>query len=354
MLKVVKRAELSSPQQLKLRMGAIGLALLFTALFLALAGYNPLNVYIKILEGAFTSAHRFRQTVNKAVPLALLSLGVAVAFKMKFWNIGAEGQLYMGAFGAAYVALNFGNLPSAVLLPLMAVVGAVCGGLWSTIPALLKLKFGTSETLVTLMLNYIAVMWISYLQYGPWKDPAAIGFPKIASFSKNAVLPAVFGLHIGFIIAIAAAVFVHLLLAKSKLGYEISVLGESQTTAEYAGINIAKTTLIAIFISGALCGITGMVQASGVEKTLNDQLSGGLGFTAVITTWLAKLSAANIIVVSFLFAALLQGGVYLQTALGIPSSVAEVIQAIIIFFVLGSEFFIGYRIVATPKSKEAK
>ena len=353
MLKIVRKAEPSRRNEILMRLGAVALALAASAVVMAMLGYHPLNVYQKILEGSLNSKYRFTQTINKTIPLVVLSLGISVAFKMKFWNIGAEGQLYMGAFGASWIALNFGHLPAAALLPSMMIAAVVCGGLWALIPAILKSKFSTSETLVTLMLNYIAIRWISYLQYGPWKDPEALGFPKIATFSENAVLPDVFGIHIGWIIALILAVGVHFLLGRTKLGYEIAVLGESEATARYAGMNVAKITIIAMMISGGLCGSAGMMQASAVEQTLNDQLSGGLGFTAVITSWPACLSAPAVLLVSFLSAVLLQGGAFLQSSLKIPSAVSEVLQGLILFFVLGSEFFIRYKVVYVSRKQAA-
>lgn len=356
MIKIIKKDEPTQKKETLMRISAVLIALVAAAVIMALLGYNPLQVYSKIIEGSLSSAYRFKETINKTIPLVVLSLGVAVAFKMKFWNIGGEGQLYMGAFGASYIALNFSGLSTIPLLTLMMVASIICGGLWALIPAILKAKFSTSETLVTLMLNYIAIKWISYLQYGPWKDPKAIGFPKIAAFEKAAILPSIFGIHIGWIIALVLVVIVHILLNYSKLGYEISVLGESETTARYAGMNVTKVMITAIIISGGLCGIAGMMQASAIEHTLNDQLSGGLGFTAVITTWLAQLSAPLTVVVSFLFAILLQGGTFLQSSLKIPAAVADVLQGVIIFFVLGSEFFIRYKLIFQSKlsSKEGK
>lgn len=354
MVKIIKKPDMAPRQETLLRIGAVLLALAASAVVIALIGYNPFQVFAKIVEGSLMSLYRVRETISKAIPLVVLSLGVAVAFKMKFWNIGAEGQIYMGAFGAALVAFSGAGLPSPLLLALMLLVGAALGGLWALIPAFLKLRFSASETLVTLMLNYVAQEWVSYLQHGPWKDPKAIGFPKIAQFAASATLPKVLGIHIGWIIALIMVVLVHILLNKSKLGFEISVLGESETTARYAGMNVAKTVVIAVMISGGLCGMAGMLQAAGVEHTLNDQLSGGLGFTAVITSWLARLSAPAIVVVSFLFSVLLQGGTYLQSSLQIPATVADVLQAIILFFVLGSEFFIQYSVVFSKKAgKEA-
>jgi simple sugar transport system permease protein len=348
MIRIVSRPELTGFREKSQRAAAILAALAVAALFIRLIGYNPLDVFGKIFAGSLGTAYRFRETINKAIPLCVLSLGTAVAFRMKFWNIGQEGQFYLGAYGASLWALFFPNLPSPLLLSLMFLTGFLFGGLWALIPALLKVRFSTSETLVTLMLNYVAAKWVSYLQYGPWKDPKGMGFPKIASFSSSAVLPSLFGIHIGWIIGLCLAVLVYILLKRMKLGYEIDVLGESEATARYAGISVFRVMITAILISGGLCGIAGMMQASAVERSLSDQLSGGLGFTAVITTWLARLNPLTIIVVSFLFSMLIQGGNFLQSSLQIPASISPIIQGIIIFFVLGSEFFIRYRFVLQP------
>ncbi|MDR3284947.1 MAG: ABC transporter permease [Treponema sp.] len=345
MIRIVSRTELSGATENMLRVGAVLAALAASMIVIAGIGYNPFAVYGRIIAGSLGTFYRFKETVNKAIPLTVLSLGIAVAFRMKFWNIGAEGQFCLGAYGAALAAFSFPHLPAPLLLSLMFAAGFVFGGLWALIPAFLKTRFAASETLVTLMLNYVGIKWIAYLQYGPWKDPAASGFPKIATFSKNAILPSVFGIHMGWIVALLLAGALYLVFKKSKLGYEIDVLGESEQTARYAGMNVTRIMLVSVLLSGGLCGIAGMMQASAVEHSLSDQMSGGLGFTAVITTWLAKLSPPVIVAVSFLFSLLIQGGNFLQTALKIPSAVSSILQGIIIFFVLGSEFFIRYRFV---------
>ncbi|GHT67425.1 ABC transporter permease [Spirochaetia bacterium] len=351
MIRIITRAEASPLRENLLRIAAVIAALVASALIMILIGYNPLDIYEKILTGSLGTLYRFKNTINKAIPLAALSLGTAIAFKMKFWNIGQEGQFYLGAFGASLIAFAFPNMPAPLLLSFMFITAFLFAGLWALIPALLKARFSTSETLVTLMLNYVAAKWIGFLQYGPWRDPAGSGFPKIAPFSKNAILPEVLGVHIGWIIVLILAVLLYLLLKKTKLGYEIDVLGESEATARYAGMRVLRIMIVAIMISGGLCGAAGMMQASAIERSLSDQLSGGLGFTAVITTWLARLSPPGIIIVSFLFSMLIQGGTFLQSSLQIPASISQVLQGIIIFFVLGSEFFIRYRLVWTKTER---
>lgn len=349
MLKIVKKDGLTKKDNIKIRIIAVIVSILASALIVAFMGYNPIDVFSDIVSGSIGTEYRRIQTIQKTIPLLVMALGISVAFKMKFWNIGAEGQFYVGAMTATFIALNFGAMPKYILLLLMIVASFLMAGIYCVIPAILKSKFDTSETLVTLMMNYIAIGYVTYLQYGPWKDPNAMGQPKIATFTENAVLPKVFGIHIGWIIALVIVIFVHLLITKSKVGYEIEVLGENVKTASYAGMNTLKIVLIGAIISGGICGIAGMIQASGVEKSLTSVLSGGLGFTAIIVAWLAGLSAPIIVVVSFLFSMLLQGGVFLQTSMQISATLSEVLQGIILFFVLSSEFFVNYKIVKGGK-----
>lgn len=348
----VKKSEPSNLKAASIRISAIVLALIASSLFILLLNLNPIDVYIKMVQGAFGTAYRVRETIVKAIPLVITSLGIGIAFRMQFWNIGGEGQIAMGAFAATFIALEMGDMSKPIVLLLMIVAGMLVGGLWALIPAFFKAQWGTNETIVTLMMNYIGIKWVTYLQYGPWKDPKSLGFPKIANFSDNAILPEVFGVHIGWIIALVLVVLVHIFIHHTKKGYEVAVIGESINTARYAGINIKKTILIAIMLSGGLCGLVGMIQASAVNNTLSVEITGGVGYTAIITAWLAALSAPVILVVSVLFAALLEGGSYIQTVFGIPQAAAEILQGIILFFVLGSEFFVRYKFVFDWKHKK--
>jgi len=345
MVRIVKRTGVTKTQSVYFRLLAVLLALVSSGVFILILGHNPLDVYKAMLKGAFGNMYGFKETIILAIPLVVTSLGIAVAFKMKFWNIGAEGQIFMGAFAASFFALQFPNLPRPVLLIVMAVAGIIGGGLWALVPAIFKAQFGTNETLFTLMMNYIALKWVTYLQYGPWRDPKANGFPQIASFSDNATLPRLFGIHIGWVIALILIAVMYIFIHYTKKGYEIAVIGESENTARYAGMNVKKIVVTAILLSGGLCGLAGMIQASGVNGTLSVDVSGGVGYTAIITTWLGQLSAPIILVVSFLFAVLVQGGAYIQTVFQIPQAAASLLQGMILFFVLGSEFFIQYKLV---------
>lgn len=349
MIRMSKRQGMTKANAMFIRIIAVIMALVTSSLFIALLGHSPLKVYTAMIDGSFGSKYRIIETLKVATPIILASIGIMVAFKMKFWNIGGEGQILMGAFAATYFALFYSHLPKIVLLPLMLLAGFVGGGLWALIPAIFKVKYGTNETIITLMLNYIAIKWITHLQYGPWKDPNALGFPKIANFTDNAILPKIFGLHIGWVITLLVVVLITILLHYSKWGYFISVIGESEDTARYSGMNIRKIVLLSIFASGGICGLVGFIQASAVEQTLSAGISAGYGFTAIITTWLSALMPSVIIPVSVLFAAMVKGGSFIQTAFQIPNSAAEVLQSMILFFVIGSEFFVKYKLIFIKK-----
>lgn len=354
MFRIAKRDDLTKMQIAAIRLSSIALGFIVMSLFFLGLGKNPIEVYKAMLEGCFGSSYRIKETIRLMIPLAMISLGLVVAFKMKFWNIGAEGQILMGAMGASYMALNFSQFPKLIVLALMIIAAMICGGIWSMIPAFFKDKYHTNETLFTLMLNYIALKWVIFLQYGPWKDPKAFGFPKIPNFEDSALLPQIGGLHIGWIFLLLVMAAMYIMMNKSKFGYEISVIGESENTARYAGIHVSKVTLKAIFISGAISGIVGMIQVSGVSSTLNYEISAGMGYTAIIVTWLANMKIAFIPVVAFLFAVLSQGASYIQTAFQIPQSAAEILQGIILLFALGSEFFIHYKIHHIKRSIASK
>lgn len=354
MIRIIKREDIGKRDTILIKTLSIVLALVISGIFLAAIGYDPIKVFSGMLKGAFGSTNRIRQTIIYAIPLVITAIGIAVAFKMQFWNIGGDGQIFMGAFGATLVALNLSTLPKPVLLLLMAIAAIVCGALWASISAVLKTRFNTNETIITLMLNYIALKFITYLQYDLLRDKNAMGFPKIPNFSKSAILPKLFNVHIGWIIAIVLVVAFYIIMKHSKLGYEIAVLGESENTARYAGINIKKTVMRAVLISGALCGLTGFIQASAVSQTLSIEVTGGVGYTAIIVAWLSNLNSIVILVVSMLFAGLVEGGSYIQTAFGIPNAVSSVIQALILFCVLGSEFFTKYKVVLNKVNKSSE
>lgn len=345
MLRIIKKDETSKRERLIIRIVAVFLALFLSGVFLSILNFNPINVYMSMMKGALGSEYSIKETILKAAPLIITALGVGIAFKMQFWNIGGEGQILMGAFLSSFFALKFPDTPKVLLILIMIISGMIGGALWALVPAFLKSKFKTNETIITLMMNYVALKWITFLQYGPWKDKNAQGFPKIPNFSDNAILPDFLGIHIGVVFAIILVVLIYIFMKKTKKGYEIAVLGESENTAVYAGININKTIIWAMLLSGGLCGFTGMMQSSAISNTLSVEVSGGLGYTAIIVAWLSALNPIAIFLVSILFAALTEGGSFIQTAYGIPEAAALILQSMILFFILGSEFFIRYKVI---------
>jgi len=345
LIRVVKKAEMSGKRSVILRLAALFLSLIAGALFIFCIGQNPIEIYKTIIVGSFRSPMAIQATIKIMIPLLIASLGVTLAFKMKFWNIGAEGQIIFGAICASFFALFCSGWNHIVLIIVMMVAGFIGGGLWGLLPAYFKVKYNTNETLFTLMLNYIALNIVSYLRDGPWMDPGSQGFPKIARFAVNASLDKVFGVHIGWIISIILVAALFIYLNYSKQGYEITVVGESQDTARYAGMKVKKIILRTMFLSGAVCGLGGMIQATGADITLTTSVAGGVGFTAIIVAWLAQLNPITILVVSFLFSVLEKGSSVVQSTFGLSTNCADVLQGIILFFVMGCEFFIRYGFV---------
>ncbi|MBE7063128.1 MAG: ABC transporter permease [Ruminococcaceae bacterium] len=344
---IVKKTNSAGTNPLLLSFLSLVAALIIGGLFILCLGKNPFAVYGVIIEGAFkiarTGAYVFK-TIGYAIPLVITSIAVSIAFKMKFWNIGAEGQMIAGAVLASYFALFQSQMPHWLLLLIMVLAGAVGGGLLGTIPAFFKCKFDTNETLFTLMLNYIALSVITYLKDGPWSETP--GFPGIAKFADNARLDIVGGVHIGWIFTVLLVVAAFIYMRYTKHGYEISVIGDSINTARYAGMNVNRVILRTMFISGALCGIAGMIQVSGIEHTLGESVAGGRGFTAIIIAWLSRLNPFVCVLFSMLFATLQQGcsGSALLK-LGLSPYVADILQGIILFVILAFDFFTQYKIV---------
>lgn len=349
LLHIIKRAELPPKQARILKLVSVLAALVAGGLFMIALGFNPISIYTTIVNGAFRSPIAFQQTIKILIPLLITALGISLAFKMKFWNIGAEGQIIMGAIFASYFALFHNDWPHVVLMIVMFLASMVGGGLWGLLPAIFKAKFNTNETLFTLMLNYIALNIIILLRDGPWADPESPGFPKIARFTKNAQIDQVFKVQFGWIIALLLIAVVYVYLKYTKQGYEISVVGESKPTARYAGMNVKKIILRTMLLSGAICGIAGMTQAAGSDMTLAESVAGGVGFTAIIIAWLAGLNPIGIGVTAFLFAVLQKGCSVMQSDFGLSTYFSDILQGIILFFVLGGEFFIRYKFVLRKK-----
>jgi simple sugar transport system permease protein len=323
-------------------------ALMVGGIVLHATGENPLEVYRAMLRGALGDRNGVAETVVKATPLLLTGLGVSVAFRMQLWNIGAEGQLYFGAILTSYVALFLmPGAPSWVMIPAMIVAGLIGGALWGFIPGILRGYFGANETITSLLLNYVAILFSDWLVHGPWKNPVGFGFPGTETFPDAAWLPrwGTTRVHLGFLLGLAAAVVLWLLLRRTRWGYEVSVMGENPRAARYAGMRTRRAIVVVMMLSGALAGLAGMSEVAGIGHQLQRNLSPGYGYTAIIVAWLGRLNPFGIIVVSFLLAALLVGGDQLQTSLGLPAAIAPMLQGTILFFLLGGEILTRYRVV---------
>lgn len=354
LFRIAKRNELQGKEVAFLYLKALAAAIITGGLFLLMLGLNPIKAYLTIIDGAFRSKIAIQGTIRIGIPLLISSLGITLAFKMKFWNIGAEGQIIMGGIFATYFALFHSDWPHWVLMLVMFLAGMIGGGLWALLPALFKTRFGTNETLFTLMLNYIALYTIKYLTEGPWMDPNSGGFPKIASFNSNARLDKIFGVHAGWLIGLILVGFVWVYLKYTKHGYEISVVGESQNTARYAGINVRRVILRTTFLSGAICGIAGMAQATGAAYTLSEGIAGGVGFTAIIVAWLSYLNPLLILIVTAFFSILEKGCSVMQSTFGLSQSVSAILQGIILFFILGFDFFRRYQFILRKRGRGGK
>ncbi len=304
LIRLAKRDDVGTVLAWTIRIASILVALVLFAGLIIVVGYNPASVYVAMLDGSMGSALNIQQTIKIMIPLLGAALAIAPAFKMRFWNIGVEGQITVGGIFATYFALTFQNTwPSALLLPVMCVAAAIGGGLWGMIPAAFRAKWGTNETLFTLMLNYIAIGIVKYLQGGPW-EKVPKGTQMIERFSQTARMPNVWGVTVGGFLVLALVIFMFCYLRYTKHGYQIAVVGESEATARYAGINVGRVIVRTMFVSGAIAGIVGFIVVSGINYTLSDSVAGGVGFTGITVAWLAQLNPIGMVFISLLLAVL--------------------------------------------------
>lgn len=346
LLRIAKRDGIARPKAWAIRIIAVLLSLVVSGIFIfAVTKLNPFQVYEGIFDGAFGTPRRSWVTVRDAMMLLCIGVGLAPAFKMRFWNIGAEGQITAGAMCATYFALFWADsIPQVPLLLLMCAAGAIGGGLWALVPAFFKARWGTNETLFTLMMNYIIIGVVKWLQGGPW-EKIPRGSQQIEQFASNACLPRVAGVYCGWIVVLALTVFMFLYMKYTKHGYEIAVIGESENTARYAGMNVGWVIMRTMFLSGAIAGVVGFLLVSGANNTLYSGVAAGAGFTAITVAWLAQLNPFAMVGISALLAVLQKGADTLNTQMGIPASLSDVITGVLLFFMLGCEFFINYKLV---------
>lgn len=319
-----------------------GFAFVVIAIILSLAGVNPVTAYGIMLKGAFSSLHGIANTLVKTTSLLLLGLATSVAFKCKVWNIGTEGQLYIGALGATLIGISIiGSVPILGIIAMLA-VSFVFGGGFALIPAALKVKLGINEVIVTVLLNFVVFLFIAYLLHGPLKDPNTVFNPYSPVILSQSQLPIILphtSLHAGIIIAALATIAVYILFSKTKIGFEIKGVGTNIKAARYVGMNVTKSMFVIMGISGGIAGVTGAILVSGVQHLLLEGISPGYGFIAVIIALLARNNPIGVAIAAFFFAALMSGSEVLYRTLGIPSSFAITLQALVLIFVLMGELF---------------
>ncbi len=317
----------------------------------ALTKINPVKMYVSMVEGAIgTPRLRWNLLQNTAI-LLCVSLAVTPAFKMKFWNIGAGGQILIGGLATAFCMIYLGGkLSTPLLILVMFITSVVAGAVWGLVPAFFKTKFNSNETLFTLMMNYIAIQIVAYFTL-EWSVPKGSGTPRVMEFGH---LPTLFGQQyfINILVVAVITIIMYVYLKYSKQGYEISVVGESENTAKYIGINVKKVVLRTMAISGAICGIAGFLLVAGTDHTIKGETAGGRGFTAIMVSWLAKFNPVFMILTSLLIVFLQKGASKISEVYRLNSSFSDIITGIIIFFIIGSEFFINYKIKLNKKEKE--
>ena len=346
--RMIKRDHISAKKAWAIRLAAAALSLIVVAIVIVfITKQNPIQVYLGIIDGAVGSSRRIWVTIREMMVLLCIAVGLTPAFKMKFWNIGAEGQILMGGTAAAAMMIYFGDkMPNGVLLLVIFITSALAGMIWGVLPAIFKAYFNTNETLFTLMLNYVAMQIVTFCIVF-WENPSGsntVGIINAAT--RKGWFPTIFGnaytLNVILVLAITALISVY--MKYSKQGYEISVVGESQNTARYAGIDVKKVIIRTMLISGAVCGIAGSIIVSGASHTISTSTAGGRGFTAIIVAWMSKFNPWAMILVSGFLVFMQQGSIQIASQYGLNENASDIITGIILFFLIGCEFFINYKL----------
>lgn len=348
-MRIVRRTRPIRYKALVTALLAVGFALVAGALVFAGQGVNPLEAYAVMVSGALGSLNGLAEVAVKAVPLTLTGLSVAVAATMLLWNIGAEGQFVWGAIGAGWAALYLSPfLPTALVIPACLLCGALAGALWAMIPAALRVRYGVSEILTTLLLNYVAIIFMEHLYFGPWRDPMAFGFPGTPTFPEASWLPRLgkTRLHLGALVAVLAAAGLHLLLAKTKWGYRIRVTGRSGQAARYAGMNTSRQTYAVMATAGALAGLAGMGEVCGIHYLIREGINPGYGYDGIIVACLAGLRPALVPVYAVVLGTFLIGADRLQSAMQLPSSIGLVLEGALLLGLLAAEAVTRFRIAS--------
>ncbi|MCL5075821.1 MAG: ABC transporter permease [Chloroflexi bacterium] len=317
---------------------ATAFALAVGAVLIRLIGLNPIEAYQGLWDGAFGNANAIGVTLMQATPLTLAGLGVLFAFRAGLWNIGAEGQLYAGATAATLIALNFPGLPSFVHIPLAMLAGFIAGAIWAGIPGYLKARRGVNEIISTLMLNYVAINAVNWLVRGPLQEPQRY-FPQTIPIQRSAELPILLPdsqLHAGIIVALAAAFIVHMILWRTTLGFQVRAVGAGPSAAHYAGINVARSIILTMAISGGLAGLAGTNEILGVQHRLRDTFSPGYGYDGIVVALLGQLQPAGVILASLFFGSLRSGASMMQRTAQVPVTLVYIIQGLVVLLVVGT------------------
>ena len=348
---IVKREQIVWYKGLAIRAAAVLLALVFSGIVITLlTDKNPLAVYKSMFDGAFGMDIRVWSLFQEVAILLCISLAVTPAFKMKFWNIGAEGQVLIGGLATVSVMMFLGGkIPLPLLIIVMIAASVLAGIIWAVIPAIFKAYWNTNETLFTLMMNYVAIQLVSYFLKVFVKTGSGVLFP-MPEYGFPVLFNQPYLLNI--IIVAVLTIVVYIYLKYTKQGYEISVVGESQNTANYIGINVKKVVIRTLIVSGALCGIAGLLLVGGTNHTINTETAGGRGFTAIMVSWLAKFNPIFMVVTSFIIVFLQKGAQQVSTDFRLPQAISDIVTGIILFFIIGCEFFLNYKIVASKNRKE--
>ena len=352
---IVKRGDMPWYFSWGIRGAAIVLALVACALISTLVtSDNPIQIFATIIDGSFGSSRKFMVLLQNTAMLLCVALALTPAFKMRFWNIGGEGQALAGAIAAAACMILMKDQSNWLVIPCMIVTSILAGALWGAIPAFFKAKFGTNETLFTLMMNYVAIQLASYFSV-VWENPKGSG--NIGVINPNTHIgwfPEILGNKyvLNIILVLLLTVGMYIYLNYSKHGYEISVVGESERTARYIGIKVEKVILRTMLISGAICGFAGLLLVGGTNHTLNADIVDGRGFTAVMVSWLGKFNPIWMVLTSFLLVFLERGAGEIATDFGLNASFGDILTGIILFFIIGCEFFIHYKLSFTKTTKK--
>jgi simple sugar transport system permease protein len=316
---------------------AVFAAFLVGAALIACVGINPLTAYGALFDAALASRNGLAETLVRTVPLALCGLGIALAFRAGVFNVGAEGQLFVGGTAAGAIGVAAAGLPAFLLLPAMMLSAMVAGALWSGLAAWLKLRFRADELITTIMLNYVAIDFVSFLLHGPLKDPNS-PLAQTARLASEARLPGLLPgtrLHAGVLIVVVAVILAHLFLWKRVSGFRLRVVGLNPRAALNAGMNVRGTILFGFLISGALAGLAGFAEVSGVQRRMIENLSPGFGYTAIIVALLGQTNPIGVAAAAFLFAALQIGATTMESAAGVPSTLTTIIQGLVVLFLIG-------------------